>query len=91
MVGRAKAKGSACKRCRARLPLGARRCMKCGAQVFVVQGVDLAEAARNERERLMRKYKLSEMQKRILSAAATAPQLIHKRKTGSDGSTTIYG
>jgi len=49
--------------------------MKCGAQVFVVQGVDLAEAARNERERLMRKYKLSEMQKRILSAAATAQMI----------------
>jgi len=44
--------------------------MKCGAQVFVVQDVDPAEVARNERERLVRKYNLSEVHKNILSAAA---------------------
>ena len=75
MAGRQKAKGSICKRCRARLPLGARRCMKCGAQVFAVERVGPAEAARNERERLLRKYKLSEIQKRILSAAAKAQEI----------------
>ncbi len=75
MVARRKAKGSVCKRCKARLPLGARRCMKCGAQVFNTQVVDPAEAARNERERLLRKCKLSEIQKRILSAAAKAQEI----------------
>lgn len=70
MIGRSKSNGSACNRCRARLPQGARRCLKCGAQVFVVQDVDSAEAARNERVRLLRKYNLSAMQKDILSAAA---------------------
>ena len=75
MVGKRKEKGSACKRCKARLPRGAQRCMKCGAQVFLVQGVDSAEAVRNERERLLQKYKLNEMQKRILSAAASAQEI----------------
>ena len=70
MIGRRKVKGSACNRCRALLPQGARRCLKCGAQVFVVQEVDPAEAARNERERLLRKYNLSETQTNVLSAAA---------------------
>ena len=37
-----------------------------------MQDVDPAEAARNERERLLRKYNLSEMQKNILAAAAAA-------------------
>ena len=69
MIGRKRAKGSACNRCKAGLPQGARRCLKCGAQVFVVQEVDPAEAARNERERLLRKYNLSETQTNVLSAA----------------------
>lgn len=75
MEGQRKAKGSICNRCKARLPVGARRCMKCGGQVFAVESVGPAEAARNERERLLRKYKLSEIQKRILSAAAKAQEI----------------
>jgi hypothetical protein len=70
MIGRGKVKGSACKRCKAQLPQGSRRCLKCGAQVFVAQDVGPAEAARNARERLLRKYNLSEMQTNVLSAAA---------------------
>ena len=69
MIGRRKAKGAACNKCKARLPQGARRCMKCGAKIFVVQAVDPAEAERNARVRLLRKYDLSEMQKEILAAA----------------------
>ena len=76
MIGRRKVKGPACNRCKARLPEGAQRCMKCGAKVFVVQAVDPAEAARNERERLLRKYNLSEMQKNILAAAVSGSREI---------------
>jgi len=43
--------------------------MKCGAMVFVVQELDPAEAARNERVRLLRKYKLTDTQKDILVAS----------------------
>ena len=76
MIGRGKAKGALCKKCRARLPQGGRRCLKCGAQIFVVQDVDPFEAARNERVRLLRKYNLSEMQKNILTAAGDGPKEI---------------
>lgn len=65
---------STCKRCRARIPGNARRCMQCGAQVFVAQTVDPAEAARTERDRLLRKYKLSDVQTEILCAAAAGEQ-----------------
>jgi hypothetical protein len=58
-----------CKRCRGRLPQGARRCARCGAQAFVAQQLDPAESARSERKRLFRKYKLTEIQARILAAA----------------------
>jgi len=61
-----------CKRCRAKIPGNARRCMQCGAQIFVAQTVDPADAVRMERERLLRKYKLNEIQMAILSAAAGA-------------------
>jgi hypothetical protein len=44
--------------------------MQCGAQVYVVQKDDPAEAARAERDRLLRKYKLSEVQTSILCAVA---------------------
>ncbi len=70
MAGRGKAKGTVCGRCKGRLPHGARRCLRCGAQVFVAREASPNEAARNERERLLRKYDLSETQKSILSAAA---------------------
>jgi len=76
MTGRPKAKGTSCSRCKARLPVGARRCMKCGAQVFVVQDVDPAEAARNARERLLRKYSLDAVQAEILGAALTGSREI---------------
>jgi len=46
--------------------------MQCGAQIFVVQTVDPADAARMDRERLLRKYKLNKIQLAILSAAAGA-------------------
>jgi len=58
------------------MPRGARRCMKCGAKVFFEQDVDPAEAARNERLRVVRKHGLSEMQKGILSAASGDAQEI---------------
>lgn len=51
------------------MPQGSRRCLKCGAKIFVVQEVDPAEAARNERVRLLRRYNLTEVQKDILIAS----------------------
>ena len=76
MIGRRKTKGSVCNKCNARLPHGARRCMKCGAKIFVVEEVDPAEAARQDRARLLRKYNLSKMQKNILAAAVEGSKQI---------------
>lgn len=60
---------SRCKRCRAIISGTAKRCMKCGALLFVAPTFNEEESARLERERLVRKYKLNEIQKQILAAA----------------------
>ena len=62
----------ACKRCLAPLARDARRCSSCGAQVFVTVRSDPQVTASKERERLLRKYALSEIQQQILTAAMAA-------------------
>ncbi len=62
-------KGSACTKCNTPMPPGAGRCMKCGAKVFVAEQVSPAEQLRQKRERILRKYNLTDVQKDILFAA----------------------
>lgn len=61
--------GSACGKCQTPMPTGARRCMKCGAQIFAAEQLSPAEALRAKRDRILRKYDLTDVQKEILTAA----------------------
>ena len=76
MTTRTRAAASTCSRCNAPLPGRARRCIRCGAQVFVAPEVDPQAEARVKRERLLRKYGLNEIQTAILAAASTGTRSI---------------
>lgn len=68
--------GTACTKCSAALPPGARRCMKCGAKVFVAEAVSPAEQLRQKRDRILKKYNLSDVQRNILFAAGAGSREI---------------
>jgi hypothetical protein len=61
------------------------RCMQCGNRVVREERMDPAQAAAAKRDRLVRRYGLSEMQREILLAAADARADIFV--CGSDGKT----
>lgn len=69
-------KSSGCAKCGTPMPAGAGRCMKCGAKNVVTDEVSPAEQLRQKRERILRKYNLTEVQKNILFAAGKSSKEI---------------
>ena len=76
---------TSCKRCRATMAAKAVRCMQCGNRVVREERVDPAQAAAAKLDRLVRRYRLSDMQKEIILAASDAHADIFV--CGSDGKT----